>query len=287
MSSLFGDLTWLRAVCGEGNFWWNEAPETGLPAVGLRQWRRWGVVPTLSMPPFTPAISFAKFWPNGQKSLREVINRLPTVADCSLTADLHPAQLPLFHRTGFRARAWLTYQYSLSPEIDCARYFNRNRRRELKAVAALRPEIELIPLAAAEHIFASHLAERNALAPGGLALHRLAPFYGPNGPVQALGVRDEMNGEKWAAALLTVRDGTRAHALYNARSAAASGQLSYLYRRQINALAAAGVTHFDFNGSMLPGVTDYLGSFGGEAVTRYRLRRSVRWLAALRALKGG
>lgn len=275
-SDTFHRADWLAATCGE-----EKIRRYGVTGSSLRlslcATRRWGL-PCLRLPAFTPVGPLAhpaKRLVDTDRELTALLDQLPTNASIAFKAELTPAQLLAVHRAGFYSAPRLTYRLALHPELRVLDAFNRNRRREVRRAEQRGLRYRSVPPERAHRLFAELLRDRGIrLRPTAAAFARLAPFLGEGGAVRIRGLCDAER-EGWAAALMTVRHGDTVYALYNARTAAPTGggALSLLYRQVIEEWAGEGVTTFDFNGSMLPGVEDYLRGFGGERHLRYFLQR--------------
>lgn len=90
------------------------------------------------------------------------------------------------------------------------------------------------------------------------------------------------------AAILLLYDSTTAYNLLLGSDPAMrqSGAVSLLLWHAIRWAKEQGLTHFDFEGSHLPGVEPFFRSFGAEAWPYYEFIKGKRWLLALRQLRG-
>ncbi len=97
---------------------------------------------------------------------------------------------------------------------------------------------------------------------------------------------DEANNPH--AAMLLLYDDTKAYNLLLGSDPALrqSGAVPLLLWHAIRWAKDQGLTHFDFEGSHLPGVEPFFRSFGAEAWPYYEFIKGKSWLLALRQLRG-
>ena len=297
-SSLFLSDAWLDAACGAQG--WQRRVDTGGKGIAVREKRFWGMR-KLNMPPLTPCFRLgnAKAERSGKRSSfyheldRETITLLSDwSADyLSLVLDLPPALILPLSRAGFDLRPKLTYRIVLGEDIDLLKNYNRNTRRAVIRKFSVPLVLTAVAPAIAEDLFASLLlAKEVGWHLSGATFQKLCDRFVPTGGLRVVGYQNPATA-KYAAALMTVRDGDWVYALFNYRDPAVDidgNALQRLYHEEMQRHRSQGAAVFDFNGSMLPGVEPFLRGFGGTRCVRYHaIRIEKRWMRwGMRLLKG-
>ncbi len=276
---LFLQPWWLDAVCGSAN--WGavvsekEGVVNGILPYFLTQKAGFRGI---GMPPFTPFMGWHIHYPEGQrytkrlsfemKTAKELIENLPKTAFFE--------QLLPPHSTNWLPAKWLNYQQTtrytyvlkhLEKEVDLTKGFLSGLRGGLqKAASIVEITNEFEPAVAYNLLHNTYTRQKLKMPMQPQQFEHLLQTCHARGRANLFLAKDE-RGQVHAAAVV-VEDGHTAWNIIRAHNEqfAQNRAMGFLMWKVISKMAEKGIQHFDFSGSMLPGVEMFVRSFGAEQV---------------------
>lgn len=267
---LFHQPAWLAAVTGNS---WQEVRTLEALPLPYHRIHRWGTT-VIAHPPLTPFLYLRHPVSQDEPSLRavgELLDQLPAYTKAHLLLGYNfDAWLP-FYRRGWTCKLRYSYQLDLTtaPAQRLAAYKYSLRRTVKRAPAGIR--VAPLPLAGAHARFEAHLRRRGSstgVSDGQFA--QLYTHFHPTGQFQLWGLHHE---DQLLASLCLAIDNGTAYCLLTERDTRLDTiqAMHLLYHHVIERCARAGLSTFDFNGSMLPGVEPFMRAYGGVRRTKYEL----------------